>query len=377
MVFLNAIQQCSLIYRIYRSHEIWLQLSQLSAGILTVANVETFLRNEYSSYGEAWGALLEFFSDKAEDQPMEKVIDLQLRLLLARTHSDSISIPPIPGRLPISPSSNPVKQAVAPTTSIPPSRSHLPEQQPLPPPPDPPMVPRITANRKKLLSLARSSSKGAKSASKLKGSSCTSDEEEDSDNILNAETDENHSSGETAFEGKPGRLSKALRAEVKEARAQYHQKLRQLSQKSGKTMHALLVAAGDVVKDDRSLNVWNAWQHYAIAPDGLGWSKAEDQDDEAFNEEIRQAYLRINNDPEVKETKEGVLAWYRKKLAMQTQGERLEGLTEKKMLRMAEPFIARVSYSLHLDDYFEPDCIILFRDNKSTKRSACPRLVTV
>lgn len=72
---------------------------------------------------------------------------------------------------------------------------------------------------------------------------------------------------------------------------EYHSKLEALAEEKGKTLGVLLEAVGDVVHNNRGLNRWNAFQAYAIRPDGLAMEQKVEQTEGKFQEEIRELYL--------------------------------------------------------------------------------------
>lgn len=141
-----------------------------------------------------------------------------------------------------------------------------------------------------------------------------------------------------------GRLSKEVREQALALRQRYHNDLEALAAKEGKTVGALLRAVGDVIQDNRALNRWNAFQAYAMHPDGLNLKQKKGQTEREFQEDIRALYLekRDGDDEEFDEA----IEWFTKMVASQTTEKRLEGLSEKELQKLAAPFINRVGLAV-------------------------------
>lgn len=159
----------------------------------------------------------------------------------------------------------------------------------------------------------------------------------DSDDGVSADEDD----GDKGLDKKKGRISKKVKAQALAIREEYHKKLEALAEKEGKSVGALLHAVGDVVRDNRGLNRWNAFQAYATHPEGLHMERKEGQSDKEFQKEIRALYRqkRDGNEEEFERT----MTWYKQMIATQTAEKCFEGLSEKELHKLAEPLINRVS----------------------------------
>ncbi|KAE9391185.1 hypothetical protein BT96DRAFT_945583 [Gymnopus androsaceus JB14] len=151
------------------------------------------------------------------------------------------------------------------------------------------------------------------------------------------DTDEEGAEGESKNKG--GRLSRSAIAQAQAIRQKYQDDLQALADKEGKTFAAILSAVGDTVSDTRSLNPWNAFQAYATHPDGLGMTKAQDESTAHFKKRIREAYRdKCEGVDDVEGEFAEILEWYSTAIASQTAQKRLEGLSEKQLVKIAGPF---------------------------------------
>ncbi|KAJ3963822.1 hypothetical protein EV361DRAFT_956580 [Lentinula raphanica] len=140
-----------------------------------------------------------------------------------------------------------------------------------------------------------------------------------------------------------GRLSKAVKVEAFAIRRRYQEELEALAKRSGKNLSTLLEVVGDVVPDNRSLNPWNAFQQYAVHPDGLGMRTGVNRTEAQLKEEIRKRYSKLQ-DGEVEPGKldlDGIMDWYRTEMAHETVEERTRGYTRKEIEKLCLPFINR------------------------------------
>lgn len=311
----------------------WVLLLELHVGGKEYPDIYPVLQEQYSTHTMEWSSILDSimecnpYSVDIITCQLKTLIDTQNNLALRtqrnRDRSPSLHSPPPPpsSRDPlVFPSSSPDQTQFAKPTLSTSARA------------------KIQARRNALLQLANPPQPDVTAtSSRAKAKAVYKDEHLSEDDVPD---------GVSEASKKPGRFSKALIASIHNLRDKYHADLKALADNSGKSLHSILCAAGDIVKDDRKLNTWNAWQAYATAPEGLDWRKADGQSNNAFKAEISVAYQRICDGPGKEELLRDVLDWYRKQLAIQTQGERNEGLTANKMLRFAEPFINRVSVLL-------------------------------
>ncbi|KAJ3780711.1 hypothetical protein GGU10DRAFT_380302 [Lentinula aff. detonsa] len=140
-----------------------------------------------------------------------------------------------------------------------------------------------------------------------------------------------------------GRLSKAVKAEAFAIRQHYHDELEALAKKSGKNLSTLLEAIGDIVPNTRALNSWNAYQSYAVNPDGLGLVRQENQSEAEFTADIRDRYVKLRNrESEPSDLNlDGILEWYRKEILEETAEQRAGGYTKKEIEKLCGAFINR------------------------------------
>ncbi|KAJ3729337.1 hypothetical protein C8R42DRAFT_715640 [Lentinula raphanica] len=143
--------------------------------------------------------------------------------------------------------------------------------------------------------------------------------------------------------GRKGRLSRAVKAEAFAIRQRYQEELEDLAKRSGKNLSTLLEVVGDVVPDNRSLNPWNAFQQYAVHPDGLGLCTGVNRNEVQLKDEILKRYNKLQKG-EVEEGKldlDGIMEWYWTEMAQETLEERTKGYTRKATERLCLPFINR------------------------------------
>lgn len=167
-----------------------------------------------------------------------------------------------------------------------------------------------------------------------------------------ATASEDELSDHTQSEGQSknkGRLPQAVKAEAFAIRQRYQDELEALAKKSGKNLSTLLEAIGDIVPDTRAVNSWNAYQCYAVNPDGLGLVRQETQTEAEFTADIRERYVKLRDgESEPSEFNlDGVLEWYRKEILEGTAVQRAGGYTKKEIEKFCGPFINRVSF-LHV-----------------------------
>ncbi|KAE9391690.1 hypothetical protein BT96DRAFT_1001057 [Gymnopus androsaceus JB14] len=159
--------------------------------------------------------------------------------------------------------------------------------------------------------------------------------------VTNSNNDDNddEEGEEGDSKNKGGRLSRSAIAQARGIRQKYHDDLQALADKEGKTFAAILSAVGDTVSDTRALNPWNAFQAYAMHPDGLGMTKGQDESTADLKKRIRAAYhKKCNGVDDVEEEFSEILEWYSTTIASQTAQKRLEGLSEKQLVKIAGPF---------------------------------------
>lgn len=188
----------------------------------------------------------------------------------------------------------------------------------------------------------RSKGKEKKAARKGKGKAVVEKSKGRKSRNVDAD-DTEHAAGLVDAEKKRGRLSKELKEEALALRQRYHDDLEALATREGKTVSALLRAVGDVVQDNRGLNRWNAFQAWAMHPEGLKMKQKKGQTEKEFQEEIRATYIRMRDGDD--EEFDIAMEWYRKTVASQTTEKRLEGLSYKDLEKLAAPFINRVGHS--------------------------------
>lgn len=139
---------------------------------------------------------------------------------------------------------------------------------------------------------------------------------------------------------KRGRLSKEVKSKALAIRQRYDQDLEALALESGKTVATLLEAVGEVVPEGRALNKWNAFQSYAVHPEGYGMVKKEEQSNVEFKKEIHDLY-NVKVEQEDAELDE-IMDWYKMELAAQTADKRMAGYSVKELEKFSLPFINRV-----------------------------------
>lgn len=139
---------------------------------------------------------------------------------------------------------------------------------------------------------------------------------------------------------KRGRLSKVVKAKALAIRQRYDQELEALALESGKTVATLLEAVRELVPEGRALNKWNAFQSYAVHPEGYGMSKKDEQSKADFQKEIHELYNEKLEEADGE--LDSIVEWYRMELAIQTVDKRAEGYTSKELEKFTLPFINRV-----------------------------------
>ncbi|KAJ3738367.1 hypothetical protein EV360DRAFT_90566 [Lentinula raphanica] len=172
---------------------------------------------------------------------------------------------------------------------------------------------------------------------KGKQKAMTSDEQDEGD------TDHSQPAEASRPKGSKGRLSKAVQAEAFAIRQQYHSELEALAKKSGKNLSTLLAAVGDIVSDNRAMNVWNAFQSYAVHPDGLNLKHRRDQTEAEFGAEIQKRYTQLRNgEGDAKALSlDDILEWYRDGMEEDTAEKRIGGYTRKDIKKLCKPSINR------------------------------------
>ncbi|KIK64509.1 hypothetical protein GYMLUDRAFT_241060 [Collybiopsis luxurians FD-317 M1] len=124
----------------------------------------------------------------------------------------------------------------------------------------------------------------------------------------------------------------------------FDQTLREIAQKAGHSEVALKNAMGLTVKNPHNHNMWNIYQHFAMAEDGLNMQKDEGQSTAEFTAILCNAYQRTPDLLERERDKvlAGLQKYYDSKMATHVAGIRAEGLSEAKLLKFAKGFISRV-----------------------------------
>ncbi|KIK54696.1 hypothetical protein GYMLUDRAFT_249222 [Collybiopsis luxurians FD-317 M1] len=123
----------------------------------------------------------------------------------------------------------------------------------------------------------------------------------------------------------------------------FDQTLQEIAQKAGHSEVALKNAMGLTVKNPCNHNMWNIYQHFATAEDGLNMQKDEGQSAAEFTAILCNAYQRTLDlqEKERDEVLAGLQKYYDMKMATHVAGIRAEGLSEAKLLKFTKGFISR------------------------------------
>ncbi|KAJ3779528.1 hypothetical protein GGU10DRAFT_337941, partial [Lentinula aff. detonsa] len=157
-----------------------------------------------------------------------------------------------------------------------------------------------------------------------------------SNNDNGTDNDGNHKQNEDENEDKgdedraKGRLSKGLMAEANCIRERYDSDIRDLAHQAKKSEAAIRSAMGGTVKNPRSLNAWNVFQHYQRAEDG-----------ENYQREPGQSEAEYRGEEEKDRTIAELIEWYNSKLDAYTAVERVQGVGKNCLRKLAKPFMDR------------------------------------
>ncbi|KAJ3978668.1 hypothetical protein F5890DRAFT_1559890, partial [Lentinula detonsa] len=166
-----------------------------------------------------------------------------------------------------------------------------------------------------------------------------------SDNDNETDNDGNHKQNkdEDDEDRAKGRLSKGLMAEANRIRERYDSDIRDLARKAKKSEAAIRSAMGVTVKDPRSLNAWNVFQHYQRAEDGENYQREPGQSEAEYRGEIQRRYqeLLALSEEEKDRTIAELIEWYNSKLDAYTAVERVQGVGKNRLRKLAKPFMDR------------------------------------
>ncbi|KIK64670.1 hypothetical protein GYMLUDRAFT_240640 [Collybiopsis luxurians FD-317 M1] len=122
--------------------------------------------------------------------------------------------------------------------------------------------------------------------------------------------------------GQVTRKDHTRKTEARLAVESFDQTLREIAQKAGHSEVALKNAMGLTMKNPRNHNMWNIYQHFATAEDGLNMQKDEGQSAAEFTAILRDVYQRTLDLPERErdEVLAGLWKYYDSKMATHVAG---------------------------------------------------------
>ncbi|KAJ3780959.1 hypothetical protein GGU10DRAFT_336749, partial [Lentinula aff. detonsa] len=126
-------------------------------------------------------------------------------------------------------------------------------------------------------------------------------------------------------------------------RERYDSDIRDLARKAKKSEAAIRSAMGVMVKDPRSLNAWNVFQHYQRAEDGENYQREPGQSEAEYWGEIQRRYqeLLALSEEEKDQTIAELIEWYNSKLDAYTAVECVQGVGKNRLRNLAKPFMDR------------------------------------